>query len=95
MGEIYSFKCSNCSLNAEVSGGADCGMISETETVFCKKCEKLIDIETGTHESSNPEKIDPKCPNCYGEDFIVWKNGDPCPICGSPLIKGDLLMHWD
>jgi hypothetical protein len=47
MGELFEFKCPGCGYRAEVSGGEDCGDIVITETMVCKKCLRVVDVEVG------------------------------------------------
>jgi ssDNA-binding Zn-finger/Zn-ribbon topoisomerase 1 len=54
MGAFYSFTCSSCGYEAEVSGGPDCGFEARTETVVCKACLDLFDIVVGSSRDGEP-----------------------------------------
>lgn len=54
MGSIYRFTCSSCGYEAEVSGRADYGQESRTETVVCRGCRDLFDIVVGSTDDGEP-----------------------------------------
>ena len=98
MGSIYSFSCSSCGYEAEVSGGADCGHAVRTQTVVCEGCRDLFDIVIGTTDDG--ERPLPggglleSGEDCFGaaEDEVIQVNVSPpmrapkgkrCPECRS------------
>src|SRR6266850_6130628 len=95
------FKCTNCGLSAEVSGGDDRGMIVKTRTVYCRTCQTLADVTIGFYDhptleraSSDEENIG-KCPICRGVELTKWSTGDPCPKCSGSVEKGGQTALWD
>ena len=90
MGTEYHFRCDNCSLSAEVSGGPDSGMYAEWTTVWCPDCESLSDVTTASedHEAEAEYRQrtvtlpdDLRCPNCRAKGLRTFDQ-KVCPKCG-------------
>ena len=92
MGALYQFTCVSCGYSAEVSGGADAGMTSETQTVICFDCKELTD-NLVVDERGHPVKL--KCRKCFETNIQPWNNGDKCPRCHGEVKKGKLTLCWD
>lgn len=98
MGQTFEFKCPDCGYRAEVSGGEDCGDIVITETMVCKKCRRVVDVEVGFSQPSpdnKPDKNMGRCPKCHSDEVTPWGKGWPCPKCGEMMIKGRSVCLWD
>jgi hypothetical protein len=104
MGCTYQFRCEDCGLAAEVSGGADRGFYSETRTVWCANCSLLDDVEVArdTSDSHYPtgsqkfEEVTPICHHCKGSAVTIWQNGQPCPKCGGSMTRSKgIVEFWD
>ena len=39
--------------------------------------------------------VEPRCHHCNGTALIQWTRRDPCPLCGSPVERGELSRLWD
>lgn len=67
MGSTAEFKCEACGLKAAVSGGFDVGFVSAVQTVSCKRCGILADIEVGVAETTHHQGLslsDRRCATC-------------------------------
>jgi hypothetical protein len=42
MGQLAQFRCDECTYEAEVSGGPDCGFSVRTQTISCATCKQLL-----------------------------------------------------
>ena len=95
MGKRLKFKCTNCDYSTQVSGKPDVGMMVETNTVLCEKCNEVVDIVT----KSLLGKADlGTCPICKSNENIKpWDNiKRPCPKCGGILKDShECIMLWD
>lgn len=97
---LYSFVCGGCGYEAEVSGGEDCGMVSETLTIECKDCRELYDIVTSYSEwnrdgAEERKSKQQRCPSNARHRIKPWNEGGTCPRCGESMQKGELRMLWD
>jgi len=45
MGIKYKFTCSYCVYQVVTSGGADSGLKSLTDTIYCKDCDSISDVK--------------------------------------------------
>jgi hypothetical protein len=96
MGQLYHFSCPECGYRAEVSGGGDAGMMVLTTTIVCTDCRCLYDIVTAeTEDQKPPKQHELRCPEFPTHKVIRWKNGDPCPKCGTQMVKGKMGCLWD
>ena len=98
MGTHYAFCCLGCGYSAEVSGGADCGFIAQTETVICNTCRTVVDVTVGTNSPSQISTDEfNQCPECEGSDLTPWDESRPCPRCKGTMEvnpPGPMTM-WD
>jgi len=104
MGCSYQFRCQDCDLAAEVSGGADRGFYAKTETVWGQKCSRLQDVLVGEDKSDSPypanvqhfTDVEPTCAECDSREVTTWQAGHPCPKCGGKMThaKGT-VDFWD
>ena len=106
MGQIKTFHCKKCGLDADVSGGDDRGFHIATRTMFCMQCKVLYDVLMGnTEDWTNPvteaDRVSPedigKCPKCRSIELTPWKSGEPCPRCGGAVEEDDSVPGalWD
>ena len=98
IGQQFEFACPNCKYRATVSGGKDCGIIIETQTMTCNACQEVVDVMVGfTTTSSHPkrEKSFGHCPRCNSVDVTPWGKAHPCPKCGNEMTKGRWSLFWD
>jgi Zn finger protein HypA/HybF involved in hydrogenase expression len=100
MGSSFRFKCNQCHLAGDVSGGEDIGFVIRIRTAFCKDCQSLVDVPVeywseGTGAEKRDESILHRCPSCESKNVDVWKAGDPCPQCGGEIANTGLVMDWD
>jgi rRNA maturation protein Nop10 len=90
MGANYDFRCGNCSLSAEVSGGPDSGMYAEWTTVWCPDCKSLSDATTASEDREAeaeyrrqtvalPDNL--RCPRCWSKGLRTFDQ-NICPRCG-------------
>lgn len=99
MGFTYEFLCAQCGYSANVSGGADAGMIVSVETMTCSDCKELGDVITAwwREDQAQPAEIG-KCPNCESKSVASWDpDVRPCPKCGSKMEvnpEGSVIL-WD
>ena len=97
MGFAYSYKCTNseCGYEATISGGKDCGVCGEVESMTCLDCKELMDVLIAPAPKLKP--IEPRCDECKGQNLKKFYSGRTrCPKCGSRLKKdpnSDIL--WD
>ena len=88
MGATYEYRCADCYLYANVSGGDDCGMWSEWTTVWCRDCETLSDAGTSSQDTSgNWQKYDLECRVCKSKNVRKWSDKEPCPLCGGKMRR--------
>lgn len=82
MGSLYAFCCPGCGYSAEVSGGADCGFVAQTETMICTTCREVVDVTVGTRIPAliSTDELN-QCPECEGNDLTPWDESRPCPRC--------------
>lgn len=93
MGSAFKFTCSQCGYEAEISGGADCGIEAATETMVCNACRALVDVLVA---SKNREIDHPHCPECHSGNVVKWDaRRRPCPRCSGLMNQGDIAMFWD
>lgn len=104
MGCSYEFKCNDCGLTAEVSGGPDSGFYIETRTFWCSKCESLQDVTVKKDQSDSPyppltpqfTAVTPTCHQCNSHGLSEWRSGQPCPKCGGSVSQSeDITVFWD
>ena len=101
MGGSYRFTCNNCDYTAYVSGGRDAGMMYVVQTMVCRTCKNLTDVEIGPFGPNwrtmrtKSDGIELKCGECNGSDLFRWRKGTPCPKCGGTLQEGELVELWD
>ncbi len=83
MASLKTYKCKECGLEAEVSGGPDALFSGNTDTYFCKNCDTLSDILEPfiTVDKTNSKE----CPSCQSTNLVKWSDGQPCPKCGERL----------
>lgn len=84
MGLRIQHVCAACNYEAVVSGGVDCGMVAETQTVSCEKCRELFDVVTRYYESRE-QQIPLRCPKSAKHPVRAWNMPDDCPSCGSAM----------
>ncbi|MFH0799551.1 MAG: hypothetical protein V2A66_05145 [Pseudomonadota bacterium] len=95
MGVIFEFTCSKCGHSVEVSGGPDCGILAVTETMDCKWCKDLVDVEVGG-DSSDKSRNRLSCPKCHICSLEPWDAKKmPCPKCGGRMKRGKETEFWD
>ena len=98
MGSEYRFTCDDCGFEAEVSGGFDVGMVAATQTIACRECGDLTDVDVGDAPSTSPEDV-PKmalhCPKSPRHEVTQWNHPGPCPRCGKTMTRGPLTLLWD
>jgi hypothetical protein len=101
MGSSHQYTCKGCGYKAQVSGGRDIGMLAVVRTMFCNGCRELVDVLIGQCGLDGPTG-DPdydqdlgRCPECQGEDVVVWVDGDPCPRCKGTMAMGENFILWD
>jgi hypothetical protein len=83
---------------ADVSGGSQSGMRSQTTTIVCLDCKELQDVLSTVMNWSDPEpfkSVEIRCEIDVSHRVQVWQSGDPCPKCGMAVERGDLTMLWD
>lgn len=85
MATLRPYKCIDCGLMANISGGPDRLFSGSTSTCYCQKCEALYDILTPLELAFIDSSPDKKCPNCHSTQLVVWSNNEPCPRCGGNL----------
>ena len=80
MGSWIEFTCENCGYRAEVSGGKDYGMVAVVQTMICRSCGQLVDMQLIGRCGSDGPTGDPDydkdlgvCPECRGNDVSVWQ----------------------
>jgi hypothetical protein len=101
MGMSYQYTCEGCGYEAQVSGGRDVGMMAVVRTMFCRGCRELVDVLIGQCGLDGPtgdadyDKALGICPECRGDDVVVWKDGRPCPRCEGRMVKGEDFILWD
>ena len=104
MANHYRFVCSGCGLTGDVSGERDRGFFFWTETFYCPKCKILEDVmQEFTDDPTHPVPSNlrhmsnrfGKCHKCGSTDLIPWAKDDPCPNCGSEVMKGGLISIVD
>jgi hypothetical protein len=98
IGQQFEFRCPQCGYRVTVSGGKDCGIIIETQTMTCKACQEVVDVMVGFTTTSSPPKRDKTighCPECNSTNVTPWGKGRPCPKCGKKMTKGMLVRLWD
>lgn len=104
MGCSYEFRCDDCGLTAEVSGGPDSGFYVETRTFWCSACEHLQDVAVKKDQTDSPypplspefKAVIPRCHECKSDNLADWQSGQPCPRCrGSMTRSGDMVEFWD
>jgi len=97
----YQYTCEGCGYEAQVSGGRDVGMMAVVRTMFCRGCRELVDVLIGQCGLDGPtgdadyDKALGICPECRGDDVVVWKDGRPCPRCEGRMVKGEDFILWD
>ena len=72
MGTWYEFVCESCDYAAEVSGGADTGMLVSVLTMTCLDCEQLVDVITRVHDPHVSADSVGRCPECKGRNLEPW-----------------------
>lgn len=75
MGQQSLFVCSRCNHEICVSGGYDCGFISESVTIHCKTCHKVLDAFLNRLEVFNDDWTKVNALKSSGELFCFFK----CP----------------
>ena len=96
MGTLYRYGCPACGNEAEVSGGQDAGMESETLTILCPACRELIDVLISHQPPGRPEgRFEPRCPRSSRHAVQPWTHPGPCPKCGVTMTQGPLSLFWD
>ena len=94
MGQLYRFHCPKCGYSAEVSGGDDAGEMATTTTIACRACRRLYDVPTAKVPEFKPIPL--RCPRAYYHPIERWTDGDPCPRCGTPMLRDDeRIILWD
>jgi len=89
MGQHVRFRCRNCDLEADVSGGPDRGLYTETRTVWCDICKLLQDVEV---QDASPFE----CGKCKSNQVMLWQANQPCPACAGALVNTrELSELWD
>jgi hypothetical protein len=94
MGSLFKFVCTGCGYTAEVAGGPDTGEIVATNTIVCETCRCLYDVVMLDTRKSPPEKPE-RCPKSDRHKIAPWRRRGPCPKCGKPMRKGELVCLWD
>lgn len=104
MGSTATYRCKKCDLSAAVSGGADQGMWSATQTVWCGDCKALLDVASSVCDSRNysgPEAVwrdvPLRCHHCNSEAVQRWHRELPCPSCGGKIDVDPMggIVMWD
>lgn len=104
MGCSYEFRCDDCGLSAEVSGGPDRGFYIETRTFWCVDCGILQDITVAKDQSDSPcpplipqfTKVGAVCRQCGSNDVAEWHSARPCPKCGGSVTRSEEITEfWD
>lgn len=104
MGCSYEFKCDNCGLAANVSGGPDCGFTCETQTVWCPSCSVLQDVVVAEDKRDLPyfplvpefSRVVAKCHECGSNQVVFWSAGRPCPRCSGVVTQSESPNEfWD
>lgn len=100
MGKCTEFICPVCGYTATVSGGDDCGMLTQTTTIACADCRKLRDITIATlsEDGSRQWQQRPlRCPRSHQHRITRWNFPGTCPRCAAPMrIKPDgTTTLWD
>ena len=100
MGIQYKFQCKSCGYTASVSGGADRGFLSLTQTIVCSDCGALYDVdvgEIGKDDMEMPSKRTAtlRCPESRKHKVHEWVWPAPCPKCGSEIERREVEVLWD
>ncbi len=101
MGATFLYKCNQCSYEADVSGGEDCGMLTRTQTIVCHSCMELMDVATGPTElaveaQEEKDRKDPlECNDCAGRNVSPVEKPLKCPKCNGEMAQGNMMTLWD
>lgn len=101
MGQILSFRCSQCSYTAEVSGGGDAGFFCTTTTIECLDCSELYDVVTSKVDRRTKghlwREVEPCCPKSKGHQWREWRYPGNCPRCGEAMKEDEngVVIMWD
>ena len=102
MGTKFKFCCDKCDYQAEVSGKKDYGMVAVVRTMHCKGCNHIVDVLVGQYgeegKTGFPEfDCDLNiCPECGGDDVVVWQESKPCPKCSGKMTEDrSIIFNWD
>ena len=98
MGKQTTFTCPECNYSCVVSGEADRGRVSITDTYVCRDCKIADDISVGIMTEENEKKMKLKdeicCNECKGKNIEIWDKN--CPKCDTPMkMTGERVVHWD
>ena len=103
MGRTYHFECPCCQYRAKISGGADCGIHCEVQTVLCRDCRELMDVFTKVRRRADagtavkfPAFFRPEIPPVILRDGskggrLVWQKFKPA----CPAGPGHLVEIWN
>jgi len=98
MGKRTTFTCPECNFSCVVSGEADRGMVTFTETFVCRDCKTVKDFAVAAM-NENDEKImklkdDICCNECKGRNIELWDKN--CPKCDTPMkITEERMVFGD
>jgi predicted RNA-binding Zn-ribbon protein involved in translation (DUF1610 family) len=98
MGMHRDYLCPACGLKGHVSGGDDCGMVTETTTIYCETCKTLQDAVVKDWLAKNEPETEPRCRRRKAHVVKRWTKEEPCPRCGKALLQevaGGKVMMWD
>jgi hypothetical protein len=97
MVEYYKYFCDACGYEAMVSGKGGRESLDGGMTILCEDCKELYEIEP---ENAFTEKMKRsyrmlRCPEAYTHKILEWSYPGPCPKCGKPMIRGEMVIRWD
>lgn len=101
MGATFLYKCDKCRYEADIAGGKDGGMFTNTHTIVCHSCKELMDVATGPtqlaieSQGEKDQKYPLECESCSGSNVSAVKDPIACPKCGGIMIQGDMMKLWD
>jgi len=101
MGAYYQFRCKHCGYEVMTSGGKDRGISVSIQTMVCRDCKKLVDVNVGKYKQdreTGKEMFVPEagcCPSCKNTNLDEWGKEMSCPKCEGFMDKGEMTAIWD